>query len=509
MREQRITSQPHNHQQASDSIPKVFWFFFSKKNALLSIILSSCNLAPKYHAPITISPVTYKERALFQQAHPIDGVPRGAWWRVFGDPVLDTLEAQVDGSNPTLAISLQSLQQARAYAAQSQSGLYPTLSLGGQINEDRQSDRRPTRRPGQPNQYLDNSISAQARYEVDLWGRVANSIRAGRAAAQASAADVELTRLSLHAELADDYVALRGDDAQALVLENAKHAYARALQITQNRFAGKIASGIDVARATTQLGNAQAQLTDTEARRAVAEHAIAVLVGRQPSQLDLPPKPSTLAVPDISPGLPSRLLERRPDVASAERQMAAANDTIGVTRAAFYPTLSLDILYGLQDTGFQLFSLPNDFWAIGPGLALPLFEGGLRNAELAAAMAQFHLAEARYRETVLRAFQDVEDALSQQRLLAEETSQQNSALRAAQQTLAMTTTLYQDGATNFLDVVIAQTQELQTEQAATDLLTRRLEAAVQMVRALGGGWDVSELPDFKGNILGKTQQANR
>ena len=332
-----------------------------------------------------------------------------------------------------------------------------------------------------------------------MWERAANAIRSGRAAAQASAADLETIRLSLHAELASDYVELRGYDAQARVLESAAAAYRRAVQITRNRFAGKIASGIDVARAETQLGNAEAAIIDTAAKRALVEHAIAVLVGRQPAMFSLPQTRWTLGLPEVSPGLPSTLLERRADVASAERQMAAANYTIGVTRAAFYPNFSLSILYGLQDTGFQLFSLPNDFWAIGPGVALPVFEGGLRDAELAVALAQYRQAEARYRETVLAAFQNVEDELSQLRLLAQETQAQDAAVRAAQRTEAMTTTLYKDGATNFLDVVIAQTAELQSEQAATDLRTRRVLADVALVRALGGGWDVRDLPSFRGD----------
>ncbi len=485
--------------------------FASRRQALLACgllaLLSGCDLAPHYQVPLTAVPVAYKEAAAFRTARPADGIRRGAWWTVFEDPVLDGLEAQVDSASPTLTASLAILQQARASAAEASAGLYPTLSVGGQVNEDRQSNRRPTRGAGQPNQYLSNSISAQANYEVDLWDKVANAIRAGRYAAQATAADVEGTRLSLHAELADDYVSLRGLDAQSQVLRNAAAAYRQALHITENRFVGKIASGIDVSRAQTQLENAEAAIIDTAAKRALLEHAIAVLVGRQPAELSLPPADWALELPDISAGLPSTLLERRPDVASAERQMAAANATIGVARAAFYPTLSLNILYGLQDTGFQLFSLPNDFWAIGPGLALPLFEGGLRRAEEAAAVAQFRLAEARYRQTVLTAFQDVEDALSQRRLLGEETREQDAAVDAARRTVTMTTNLYKDGATSFLDVVVAQTAELQSEQAATDLRTKRVQADVDLVRALGGGWNARDLPDFKGHLLpasGKT-----
>jgi NodT family efflux transporter outer membrane factor (OMF) lipoprotein len=353
------------------------------------------------------------------------------------------------------------------------------------------------RSPSQPGQYLDNAIDAQAHYEIDFWDRVANSIKAGRFAAQATAADLETVRLSLHAELASDYIELRGLDAQARVLENADAAYAQAVRITQNRFAGKIASMIDVSRAQSQLGSAEAELTDIQSRRALTGHAIAALIGREPAELSLPPAPWTLALPDIGAGLPSELLERRPDVASAERQMAAANATIGVARAAFYPTLSLDMLYGLQDTGFNMFSLPDQFWALGPGLAMPLFEGGLRRAEQSAALAAYRLALANYRATILSAFQDVEDALSQQHLLAIETQQEGRALAAARQTLNAATNLYNDGATNFLDVVIAQAEELHAEQAHVDLRTRRTEADLALVRALGGGWNVHDLPDFK------------
>jgi NodT family efflux transporter outer membrane factor (OMF) lipoprotein len=474
--------------------------------AACGLPLAGCDLAPQYHVPLTTVPVAYKEASAFQRARPADDLPRGAWWVAFGDPVLDQLEAQVDGGNPTLAASLAALDQARALAAEARAGLFPTLSVAGQINEDRQSNRRPTRRPGQPNQYLDNSITAQASYEVDLWDRVANAIKSGRAAAQATAADVETTRLSLHAELAADYITLRGLDAQARVLHDAATAYREALRITQNRFAGKISSGIDVTRAQTQLDSAEAAIIDIAARRALTEHAIASLVGKQPAQLSIPPADWTMALPAIAPGLPSQLLERRPDVASAERQMAAANATIGVARAAFYPTLSLNILYGLQDTGFNLFSLPNDMWAVGPGLALPVFEGGLRHAEEAAAIAQYRLAVAHYRETVLGAFQDVEDALAELRLLTDEIGQQAAAVRAARQTVDMTMKLYRDGATNFLDVVIAQTAELQSEQAITDLRTRRVQADVALVRALGGGWNLRDLPDFKGKSLLSAQR---
>ena len=482
---------------------KVFCVFFSKKQACLAalLVLSGCDLAPAYHVPLIATPVSYKEASSFERAHPRDGAARGAWWDMFGDPALDALEAQLDQANPSLAASYAALTQSRAIAAEAQSGLFPTLSLGAHINTDRQSDKRPTRGIGQPNQYMDNAIDARAQYEVDLWDRVANTIKAGRDAAQASAADLQTVRLSLHAALAADYIALRGLDAQAQVLAHATDAYRQAVHLTENRFAGKIASGLDVSRAESQLGNAQSAQTDIALQREEMEHAIAVLVGKLPSQLSIAPTGWSLATPQIASGLPSELLERRPDVASAERQMAAANAEIGVARAAFYPTLSLDLLYGLQDTGFNLFSLPNDFWAVGPGLVMPLFEGGLRRAEEAASVAVYRQTAAHYRETVLDAFQQVEDALAQRRFLAKEAAQEDSALQAARRTLEMDNTLYRDGATNFLDVVVAQAEELRSEQAYVDLRTRQRQADLSLIRALGGGWRRRDLPNFKAHTL--------
>ncbi len=464
---------------------------------MILLALSGCDLAPKYHVPVMHVAYTYKEAAAWQEAVPADDAPRGAWWRIFDDPTLDQLESQVDTGNPDLAAALATFQQARALAAEAFSGVYPTLSVGGQVTTNRQSARRPLRSPRQPNQYLNNTIDVQANYEIDFWDRVANAVRAGRAAAQASAADLAFARLSLHAELAEDYITLAGLDAQARVLSHAADAYRQALSLTQARFAGKIASGIDVTRAQTQLDTAQAALIDVRSRRALVEHAIAVLIGKTPAELTIMPAPWHLQEADIPPGLPSTLLQRRPDIASAERQVFAANAAIGETRAAFYPTISLNLIYGLEDTGFNLFSLPNDFWTIGPGLAMPLFEGGLRDAEEGAAVAAYHRAAANYRATVLTAFQDVEDALSQRHLLTEETAREQEAVKAARQTVAMTTNLYKDGATSFLDVVVAQTEELQAEQTNVDLRTRRELASLALICALGGGWSTKDLPDLK------------
>jgi len=455
---------------------------------LSATCVTGCDLAPHTHVPVVNVPARYAEASEFQQARPADLLARGAWWTMFKDPTLTALESQVDSENPTLAASLAAFEQARAFAAEAKAGLFPQLSIGGTVEYDRQSDHRPLRGSNQPNEYLNSTITAQATYEVDLWGRVANAIKAGKAAAQASEADMESVRLSLHAELAGDYTLLRGFDAQAQVLSTTVSAYQQALTLTRNRFAGKISSGIDVARAQAQLAAAQAALTDIADRRALEEHAVAVLVGRTPAALHIDPQARTMAQPDISPGLPSTLLERRPDVAAAERQMQAANAEIGVARAAFYPRLSLDLLYGFQNTAINPFSLPNELWAIGPGLAMPLFEGGLRRAEEAATMAAYRQAVAQYRQTVLTAFQEVEDALADIRDLGQEAEQEQRAVSAAQQTVTMTTNLYKDGATNYLDVVVAQASELQAEQALVTVRTRRMQAAVLLIRALGGGW---------------------
>ena len=461
------------------------------------LAFARCDLAPKYQVPLVSVPVDYKEAGRWQQAQPADTLARGAWWRMYGDPTLSSLEDRVDSGSPDLAAGLAVANQARAISQEAEAGLYPYLNVGGRINENRQSNRRPFRGRGQPNQSLDNAVTAQATYEVDLWDRVANSIKSGKAAAQASAADLETLRLSLHAELASDYVTMRGLDVETSLLQQTVTAYGSALQLVQNRLAGKIGSELDVTRAQTQLSFAQAQEADLVSRRTLLEHAIAVLVGLPPADLTIAPGLVDLHVPPVAVGLPSTLLQRRPDIAATERIMAAANATIGVARAAFYPTLSLDVLYGLEDTGFNVFSLPNDLWAIGPGLVMPVFQGGLRRAQEAAAVAGYQLAVANYKQTVLVAFQQVEDELSLLRLLGQEERSENAAVAAARRTTALSLTLFTDGAISYLEVVTAQEAELQAQQTAIELHTRRMQASVGLVRALGGGWRTSDLPDMK------------
>ncbi len=464
----------------------------------MAAALGGCDLAPHYHVPTVTVPVSYQEAAAWTRAEPADTAPRGDWWTVFGDPTLDRLENSLEGANPQIAGAIAVFDRARAVAEEAEAGLFPQLSVGGQITTNRQSARRPRRRPGQPNQYMDNVLDTAATYEFDVWDRIANSVRAGRAAAQATAADLATLQLSLHAELASDYFALRGLDATIDYLRRTVATFQQAADITQNRYAGKIASGIDVSRATNQLEAAKAELSDAQDRRALEMHAIAILEGVPPSELNLAPVTQLPEPPAMSAGLPATLLERRPDIASAERQMFAANAEIGVTRAAFYPNISLNAILGLQDTGFNLFTARDSFWTVGPGVALPLFEGGLRTAELQAAYAAWHYTVANYRGTVLDALGEVEDDLADLRWLGQEEQEQAKAAQAADQAMQMSMSLYQNGAVSYLEVVTAQTAALQAETAALDLRARRLEATVALIRALGGGWTRADLPKLTG-----------
>jgi NodT family efflux transporter outer membrane factor (OMF) lipoprotein len=472
-----------------------------RRTALVGVLtsLAGCSLAPAYKPPaLPALPVAYKEAGPWQLAHPSDTLPRGLWWTGYKDAELDRLEGAVNGHNPTIAEAVANYDIARADVAEAGAALLPQITAGASMTANRQSERRPLRSPGQPNQYPANTVDVDIDYDLDVWGRLRNAVAAQKTAAQASAADLATIRLSMHAELANDYMALRGLDAQASLLNQTVGAYHRALGITQARYSGRIASGIDVARAQDQLNSAEAQQSDIAAQRALYEHAIASLVGQPASSFDIAPQVAQIAEPEIPTGVPSTLLQRRPDIAAAERQVAAANALVGVARAAFYPDISLSALLGFQDTGeAALLSSPFSFWTIGPQLAAPLFKGGLRRAQEAAANAELRAAGDVYRQVVLTSFQQVEDSLSNLRILTRALQQEQAAVRAADHAEAMAMSLYRDGATNFLDVVVAQTAALQAEQTALGLQTRTLQASVQLVRALGGGWSAGDLPTGK------------
>lgn len=457
-------------------------------------LLGGCSMAPTYHPPVIAAPPAYKEAA------PADGVwqpvgtarPRSDWWTAFGDPTLDTLEARIDASNPTLAGALARYDIARAYLAGAKAGLLPHVGLDASVIRNRQSDERPLRGGSQPDFYTAAAIGGDIGYEADLWGRVRNSVAAGRAEAQGAADEVAAVKLSLEGQLASDYIALRGQDRQLALLNETIDAFGKADALTRRRFKGGIASGMDVGRADALLGEAQAQAAEVAASRARTEHAIAALVGEPASSFTLAPAATVLAIPAIPTGLPSILLAARPDVASAERRMAAANARIGVAKAAFFPQITLGGNGGFQSTALAgLIAAPNLFWAIGPGAILNLFDGGRRRADLAAARAAWTLAASDYRARALGAFQDVEDALATLHHLGDAQAAQDRAVTAATTTQDIALDRYVKGAATYLDVATAQEAALRDRQAALDLETRRQAASVALFRAIGGGWQPS------------------
>ena len=363
----------------------------------------------------------------------------------------------------------------------------------GTVIRNRQSDNRPLRGSNQPDEYAANSIGLQVDWELDLWGRVRNEVAAQKANVQASAADLASAKLSLEAELADDYVRLRGLDAEADLLDQTVAAYQRTDGLIAKRHTDGLSSKLDVDRSRTLLETARAQVSDIASRRALLEHAIASLAGEAASTFSLPPRPEAVAAPNTPAGVPSELLQRRPDVAAAERRMGAANAEIGVARAAFFPVISLDGSAGYQNTGGpNLLSAPNSYWGIGPQLFFTIFDSGRRHALEDVAKAQYDQASAAYRGRVLQAFQEVEDALALENKLAAEAVDQTQAVQAAEEAQAIALKRFQRGVISYLDVVTAQAAALQAEQAAYDLSTRRSQASIRLVRAIGGGW--SEAP---------------
>ncbi|HLZ82242.1 MAG TPA: efflux transporter outer membrane subunit [Caulobacteraceae bacterium] len=455
----------------------------------LAVALAGCSLAPPY-APLTLAtPPAFKEMGPWTPASPDDSAPRGDWWTVYGDRTLDSLEQEIETSNPDLALALARYDEARALAAQARAAQFPQVTASGSATTNRQSDSRPLRRGGASN-YDDNIVGAAASYELDLWGRVRNLVREGKAQAQASAADAASVRLSLEAQLADAYLGLRGLDAQDKVLADAVVAYTKALALTRDLHDGGAVAGLDVGRAETQLETARAMRIDVAAQRALLEHEIAALVGQPASTFSLPVRPDMPAPPATPVAAPSLLLQRRPDIAAAERRAAAANAGVGVARAAFYPSITLGAAGGFENAGgANLLQLASSWWTLGPNVTLPIFDGGRRRAVLRQSRDQFDEASDSYRSTVLAAFQQVEDNLALCNRLADEARAEGAAVDAARRTEDLAITQYQMGAVTYLDVVTAQTADLDAQRSALMIATRRLQASVDLLRALGGGWN--------------------
>jgi multidrug efflux system outer membrane protein len=464
-------------------------------------LLSACDLAPVYDPPHFILPESYHGSGPFVVAHPDEALsPRGDWWTLFGDEQLNQLEDQLGHANPTLQAAADAYGQARSLAAEAQSAMSPQVSASAGTSENKSSVNRLFRNPTSPAPIREasNQIGAAASWEPDFWHALRNSAHAQKRLAQASAADLATARLSLQAELANDYLAVRGLDAQLEVLRQSIASYQAAVEVARLRTRGEIASGLDLARALSQLDSAQAQETETRLQRDLMQHAVAVLIGAMPRTFSIAPiSEFRLTPPQLPAGVPSELLQRRPDIASAERQMAAANASIGVSRAAFYPNVTFNVAGGFEDSGFNLLSLPNSLWSVGAGAVMPLFDGGLRRAQLRHSWAQYAQTRDNYRATVLAAFQEVEDGLSQTQRLATEDTQEHEASDQAAQALSISTMLYKDGLDNYLSVSVAQVQALDAQLAEVRILIRQTQAAVSLIRALGGGWTVQGLPDEK------------
>jgi NodT family efflux transporter outer membrane factor (OMF) lipoprotein len=468
--------------------------------------LTGCTVGPKYIKPAVPMTQMYKEEVpssfkgsdQWQPAHPADQTSRGNWWEIFGDSELNNLEEQIARSNQNLKVAEARFREARAAIRFNRASQFPAISTGPSASYVKAPDSSPSF----PSKVQEAStgdfvLPFDLSYELDLWGRVRRGVAAAREEAQATAADYETAKLSLEAELALDYFELRSADAQEQLLDDTVRAYTDNVQLTLNRFNRGVAPKTDLAQAQTQLDTTRVQETDVTVQRAQFEHAIAILIGKPPAEFSLATAPLNYQPPSTPIGLPSELLQRRPDIAAAERRVAEANQQIGIARAAYFPTVSLGATAGFESTHVtNLLDGPNAFWAVGPALAETLFDAGRRRATSESALANYDAAVATYRQTSLTAFQEVEDNVAALRILENETQQQQQAVASSQESLQLFTNRYKGGVDTYLQVITAQTIELANERNAIDILRRRLDASVLLVKALGGGWDASNLPQF-------------
>jgi NodT family efflux transporter outer membrane factor (OMF) lipoprotein len=467
---------------------------------LAALLLASCTVGPKYSKPSLPSTPTYKEEPPqsfkeWKPAQPSDAVLRGKWWEIFSDPQLNSLEEQIDPSNLNLKIAEERFRQARAAVKYNRSFQYPTISTNPSISSLRSSSNRPNFNSTLAKSTGDFVLPLDLSYELDFWGRVRRTVSAAREEAQASAGDLATLSLSLHSELAVDYFELRSLDAQQAILNNNVKAYEDALRLTTNRYQGGVAAKQEVAQAQTQLDTTRAQATDTGVERAQFEHAIAILVGKPPATFALPISALNAVPPPIPVGLPSELLERRPDIASAERRVAEANDQIGIARAAYFPTVTLSAAAGFEGSSLlNWFTWPSRLWGVGPGAAQTIFDAGRRRASSENAYANYDATVASYRQTALTAFQEVEDNLAALRILDQEAQQQHNAVLSSQNLLDLSLSRYKGGVDTYLQVITSQTINLTNQRTEVDIMRRRMDASVLLIKALGGGWDQSKLP---------------
>jgi NodT family efflux transporter outer membrane factor (OMF) lipoprotein len=472
----------------------------------LALLAAGCTVGPNYHRPAAVPDApAWKENpppppnppnGTWKQAEPSDQVLRGKWWELYGDQQLNALEDKVAVSNQTLKAATEQYFQAREQVQVARSQFYPTLSAGPSISRTRESHNLPNTVPGQTQyQYNEFSIGGQAQWQPDFWGQIRRTVEQTRANAQASAAQLANVELSLRAELATDYFQMRGLDAQKELLDNTVGSYEEYLKLTQIRFKGGVATDADVAEAQTQLEQTRAQDVDVGVARAQYEHAIATLIGVSASTFSLPAMPQGQEIPQVPVGMPSQLLERRPDIAAAERQVDAANAQIGIAIAAYYPNISLSgsggFTSGQPGTWIQG---PSEMWSLGASAVELLFDAGRRHAITAQARDAYEVQVANYRQSVLNAFQEVEDNLAALRILDQESGVQTAAVTAAQHSLQISTGRYKGGVTTYLEVLTAQTVQLSNERTQADITTRQYVASVQLILALGGGWDTSQLP---------------
>jgi NodT family efflux transporter outer membrane factor (OMF) lipoprotein len=462
----------------------------------LALIGSGCTMkGPAYVRPTVTVPTSFKEAppAGWKEAQPNDGVLRGKWWEIFGDEALDALEDQVSINNQNVLQAEAQFRESQAAVKIARSALFPTVTTTPSITGSDTSARL-TQSQGHNNASGLYSLPVNASYTVDVWGAIHRSVTASANTAQSFSAALENARLLYQSELAQDYFQLQGLDGDYDLLQQTVKAYTEYLTLTRNRFAGGVASDSDVAQAETQLYTTQAELVDLEVQRTQLEHAIAVLMGKPPAELTIPRRAIAGEPPKIPVGMPSLLLERRPDVADAERQAASANQQIGIAQAAFFPTLTLAATAGLESNSLlNWITLPSRFWTLGPQLAQTLFDAGKRTATVAEAQATYDATAANYRQTVLTAFQQVEDNLSALRVLEQEAVVTDQAVKSAIRSVNLSLAQYKAGTTDSLQVIIVQAMALADEKSAVDLKTRRMTASVLLIQALGGGWD-GELP---------------